>query len=101
MTSRATSRSQYKYAAAPVISALSPGHGAARGGTRVTIHGHNFVGRLVVQFGKKAARIVSRSSTKIIVVAPAGAGTVTVTVAAAGGTSAATSASRYRYSRTG
>lgn len=96
-TSKATSHSRYQYAPAPSLSALSPGHGTARGGTRVTIRGHNFIGRLVVHFGKKLARIVSHSSTKIIVVAPAGKGSVTVTVAAAGGTSAATSKARYRY----
>ncbi len=96
-TSKATSHSRYQYAAAPSLSALSPGHGTARGGTRVTIRGHNFIGRLVVRFGRKVARIVSHSSTKIIVVAPAGKGSVTVTVAAAGGTSAAIAKARYRY----
>ena len=96
-TSKATSHSRYQYAAAPILSALSPRHGRARGGARVTVRGHNFVGRLVVRFGGKVARIVSNSSTKIIVVAPAGRGTVTVTVSAAGGSSAATSNCRYRY----
>jgi len=96
-TSKATSRSRYQYAAVPTLSALSPSHGKPRGGTRVTVRGRNFIGLLVVRFGKKTARIVSDSSTKIIVAAPAGRGTVTVTVTAAGGTSAATANCRYRY----
>jgi hypothetical protein len=96
-TSKATSHGRYQYAAAPSLTALSPGHGATRGGTRVTIRGRSFIGRLVVHFGKKVARIASHSSTKIIVVAPGGTGTVPVTVTAAGGTSAATAKCRYRY----
>ena len=97
VTSRATSHTRYDYAAAPGISALSPRHGSTSGGTRVIIRGYGFVGRLVVRFGRKAARIVSHTATKIVVVAPAGSGTATVTVAAAGGRSAATSSCRYRY----
>ncbi len=96
-TSRATSHTRYEYAAAPSISALSPRHGSADGGTRVIIRGHGFVGRLVVRFGKIAARIVSHTATKIIVVAPGGRGSAMVTVAAAGGTSSAASDCRYRY----
>jgi subtilase family serine protease len=97
VTSKATSHSRYRYAAVPSVSSLSPSHGRSRGGTRVTVRGYNFDGRLVVHFGKKIARIASDSSAKIIVVAPAGDGIVTVTVAAAGGTSAATASCRYRY----
>jgi subtilase family serine protease len=96
-TSKATSHSRYQYAAAPSVSAVSPNHGVARGGARVTVRGHNFLGRLVVHFAGKVARIVSSSLTKMIVVAPAGRGTVTVTVSAAGGSSAVTSNCRYRY----
>jgi subtilase family serine protease len=96
-TSAAGSHSRYQYAAAPRITALSPHHGRARGGTRVTIRGHSFVGMLVVHFGRKTARIVSHSPTKIVVAAPRGTGTVTVTVMAAGGRSAATSKSHFRY----
>jgi subtilase family serine protease len=95
--SPAGSHSRYDYAAAPSISALSPHHGSPGGGTRVIIRGYGFIGRLVVRFGKKTARIVSHTATKIIVVAPGGSGTATVTVAAAGGTSVASAKSHYRY----
>ena len=92
-----TSKAKYEYAPAAHISSLSPRSGPPRGGTRVTIHGTYFVGTVVVRFGHKTARIVSRSSTKLVVVAPRGSGTVTVTVSAAGGASSASSATRYRY----
>ena len=92
-----TKHDRYEYAAAAHISSLSPRSGPARGGNRVTIRGSNFVGILTVHFGRRAARIVSHSATKLVVVAPAGSGTVTVTVSAGGGSSAADAASRYRY----
>jgi subtilase family serine protease len=93
----ATSKARYEYAPPAQISSLSPRSGPARGGTRVTIRGRHFVGTVVVHFGRRTARIVSRSATMLVVVAPRGSGTVTVTVSAAGGTSAPNPASRYRY----
>jgi len=95
--SKLTTHDRYQYAAAAHITSLSPRSGSARGGTRVTIHGSNFVGTLTVHFGSRTARIVSHSATKLVVVAPRGSGTVTVKVSAAGGTSSPNPASRYRY----
>jgi subtilase family serine protease len=92
-----TNSDHYEYVAAARISSLSPRSGPARGGNRVTIHGSNFIGTVVVHFGHKTARIVSHSATKLVVVAPRGSGTVSVTVSAAGGTSSPNRASRYRY----
>jgi subtilase family serine protease len=92
--SKATSATKYTYAAAPSISSLSPGSGSTRGGNKVTIRGHNFIGKLAVHFGKKAAKIVSHTSTKLVVIVPRGSGKVSVTVTAAGGKS---KASHYRY----
>lgn len=90
--SRATSATKYTYASAPRITKISPARG--RKGTKVTISGKNFIGTLTVHFGKRAAKIKSHTSTKIVVVAPTGSGRVSVTVKAAGGTS---KASHYRY----
>jgi hypothetical protein len=99
-TSSATSAAgKYQYVAAPAVSSLAPKKGTHRGGTKVTIHGSNFIGVTAVHFGAKAATGVKViSATEIIVTAPAGSGTVHVTVTAAGGTSSATSAaSKYQY----
>jgi subtilase family serine protease len=89
-----TKHDHYEYAAAAHISSLSPRSGSAGGGNRVTIRGTNFLGILTVHFGRRTARIVSHSPTKLVVVAPRGSGTVTVIVSAGGGSSAP---SRYRY----
>jgi subtilase family serine protease len=92
-----TKHDRYIYALAAHISSLSPHSGPARGGTRVTIRGSNFVGTVVVHFGRRTARIVSQSAGKLVVVAPRGSGTVNVTVSAAGGASSPNRASKYRY----
>jgi hypothetical protein len=92
-----TKQDRYEYAAAAHVSSLSPRSGPAHGGARVTIRGSNFAGILTVHFGRRTARIVSHSATKLVVVAPRGSGTVTVTVSAGGGSSAPNAASRYRY----
>ena len=95
--SSATSRADhYTYALAPHISSFSPARGTRGGGTKITIHGANFIGVRSVSFGGKAGtklRVIS--ATEITVVAPRGAkGTVKLTVIAAGGTSNAVS---YQY----
>jgi len=99
-TSSATSAAgKYQYVAAPAVSSLAPAKGTHRGGTRVTIHGTNFIGVTAVHFGTKLATgLKVISATQITVIAPAGSGTVHVTVTAAGGTSSATSAAgKYQY----
>ena len=84
--------------AGPRISSLSPAAGRARGGTKVTIRGRDFIGVRAVRFGgKRATGVRVISATKITATAPSGSGTVSVTVTAAGGTSAKARASHYRY----
>jgi hypothetical protein len=93
--SAVTKADTFQYVKAPAVRSLSPKRGPARGGTRVTIHGSNFVGVVAVHFGsRKGTRLRVVSATEIIVTAPKGAGTVNVTVTAAGGTS---SGIRYQY----
>jgi subtilase family serine protease len=89
-------KDRFQYVAAPKTRSISPNHGPARGGTRVTIRGSSFVGVTAVHFGsKKGTKIRVVSSTEIIVTAPKGAGTVKVTVTAAGGTTAGSIKFRY------
>jgi len=93
-----TAKTHYRFVAPPSVSSLSPASGPRRGGNRVTIRGHNFIGVTAVHFGSKRATIVRRvSSTEIIVKVPAGSGTVAVTVTAVGGKSVVVRASHYRY----
>jgi len=98
-TSSTSAASKYRYVAAPSVSSLSPNKGTHKGGTKVTIHGTNFIGVSAVHFGGKLATNVKViSATEITVTAPAGTGTVHITVTAAGGTSSSTSAaSKYTY----
>ena len=94
-----TTADRYRYAAAPTVTSLSPAKGSHKGGTKVTIHGSNFIGVASVHFGSKPATSLKViSATEVTVTAPAGTGTVHVTVTAAGGTSSATSsAGKYQY----
>jgi hypothetical protein len=98
-TSATSAAGKYTYVKAPTLTSLSPKKGTHKGGTRVTIHGTNFIGVAAVHFGGKlGTHITVVSATEIIVTAPAGSGTVHVTVTAAGGTTSATSTvSKYTY----
>jgi hypothetical protein len=94
--SRVTGADTFRYVVKPTTRSISPNHGPARGGTRVTIRGANFYRVTAVHFGsRKGTSIKVVSSTEIIVTAPTGSGTVKVTVTAAGGTS--TGSIRFRY----
>jgi subtilase family serine protease len=80
----------YLYADTPHISSLSPAKGTASGGTKVTVHGANFVDVKSVTFGGKAGtKLKVTSITALTVVAPKGTKNdkVKVVVTAAGGTS--------------
>jgi hypothetical protein len=95
--SSTTSRAdRYTYAAPPHISSISPAKGTRAGGTKVTIHGTNFIGVASVHFGSKlGTKVRVISATEITVVTPSAAkGTVKLTITAAGGTS---NAGTYRY----
>ncbi len=82
---------RFTYAAGvPRISSISPAKGTAGGGTKVTIHGSNFVDVKSVTFGGKAGtKVVVTSTTSLTVTTPKGTkgATVKVVVTAAGGAS--------------
>jgi subtilase family serine protease len=83
-----TSADHFQYANAPHVSSISPTKGTHKGGTKITIHGTNFIDVQSVHFGGKAGtKVKVVSATEITVVTPAEKGTVKVTVTAAGGTS--------------
>lgn len=87
----------YTYAAAPVLSGVSPNQGPISGGNTVALTGTGFTGTTAVAFGAAAATSFTvLSPTQITAVAPAGAaGPVAVTITAPGG--ASTLASCYFY----
>ena len=80
----------------PTVSSISPKMGLPAGGTKVTITGANLIGASV-EFGTKAATIVSDTAGQIVVKSPAGAGLVSVTVTTADGTSTVSSAAKFTY----
>jgi hypothetical protein len=87
-----------RYLPRPVVTAVSPASGRARGGARITVSGSGFVPGSQVRIGTVLARVISVTATRIVVVAPRHAvGRVAVTVVTPGGTSAARLAARYRY----
>ena len=97
-TSPATPASAYHYDAPPVITALTPAHGPAGGGTRVTIHGCDLKPGGTVLFGTTpAGHLTYLSAREVTVTAPAGTGTVTVTITTPGGASAPTPHDQYHY----
>jgi hypothetical protein len=61
------------YAAAPVITNVSPTRGATAGGTIVLLSGTGFTGATEVTFGNAAASFVVQSDTSIQATSPAGA----------------------------
>ena len=73
----------------PTVTSVSPGSGAAGGGTAVAITGTNFVSGATVSFGSAAAtNVVVSNSTTITATTPTGsAGAVAVTVTNPGGQS--------------
>jgi hypothetical protein len=85
--------------APPAVSAITPGSGAAAGGTLVKISGTSLSAVTAVKFGATAATLTKVvSDTEIRAVSPPGqAGTVDVTVTGPAGTSAASSAARFTY----
>ncbi len=85
----------------PVISGVTPGHGAPAGGTEVTITGSNFTGATEVKFGLNNAESFNvESDTEITAVAPAGTGTVDVTIESVVGTSPLVPGDQFSYSET-
>jgi len=77
---------------APTVSAVSPSHGPAAGGTAVTITGTGFTGTTLVRFGTTSVPFTVVNATTITVTSPAhAAGLVNVFVTSQNGTSPAVS----------
>jgi IPT/TIG domain-containing protein/FG-GAP repeat protein len=86
---------------APVVEAVTPGHGPTAGGTKVSIKGANFNGATEVHFGAKAVAVHPSSPTEIeAVTPPAAAGKVHVTVTTPTATSAESRADTFLYEGT-
>jgi hypothetical protein len=82
----------------PVVRAINPDSGPARGGTRVTITGGCFAMGARVLFGTSAAAAVMVNSTiKITATSPRGRGTVNVTVKTSIGSSAREPGDQFHY----
>lgn len=85
---RSKARYTFRVAPAPAVAKVGPGSGWAVGGARVTITGKNFYGITAVAFGDRTSEIVSKTSTRLVVIAPPNeAGQVPVQVSGAYGTS--------------
>lgn len=90
---------QFTYAAAPVVTALTPNSGAPAGGTPVVISGTGFTGVTAVAFGgTPAASFSFVNSTTINATSPAGSGVVDVRVTTPVGQSGIVVADQYTYS---
>jgi alpha-tubulin suppressor-like RCC1 family protein len=82
----------------PTVTGVSPGIGAAGGGTKVTISGSDLTGASEVHFGTTAAtEVTAVSATEVTATAPPGSGTVHVTVTTPNGTSTANPSDRFIY----
>jgi hypothetical protein len=98
--SAANPSDQFTFNLIPRVAAISPNHGTADGGTRVTITGANLGRATEVAFGGVPARIVLDRGTKLVAVSPPGPDSgvsVDVTVTNTYGTSAVSTANVYLY----
>ncbi|MCE5253790.1 MAG: IPT/TIG domain-containing protein, partial [Actinomycetia bacterium] len=100
-TSDNTAADNYTYGA-PTVTAVSPTHGPAAGGTTVVITGTSFTADAKVYFGSTvvaSSDVTVNSSTKITVVSPAGTAgeTVQVKVTTDAGSSPDTAADDFTY----
>ena len=90
----------FTYLRTPRIGGVSPNHGTADGGTKVTITGANFGGPTTVRFGGVVGRSKVVNGTTITAVSPAAIDsgiTVDITVTSRYGTSTVTPADRFLY----
>ena len=93
----ATSTGAYRFAAAPVITAVSPSSGSSLGGTAVMIEGSDFTGATTVAFGSTPGTVVTVvNDTHLTVLSPAGSGSDTgITVTGPGGSTTSNAAWDY------
>jgi photosystem II stability/assembly factor-like uncharacterized protein len=93
-----TGRAVYNWLKRPAISKLSPAHGRASGGTKVTITGANLAYLQKVYFGNRlGTHLVIVSPTEIKIVTPANDGPVNVRIVTAGGISPLVKADRFTF----
>ena len=98
-TSATSTNDNYRYAAVPTVTAVSPSAAPTAGGASVTITGTNFTGATAVKFGTTGATFTIVSATQINATAPAeSTGTVDITVTTPGGTSATSANDQFFYS---
>jgi len=86
--------------ATPTVTAVSPNHGPAAGGTSVRITGTNLTGATAVRFGAANATAVQAiSATEVMATSPAGAAStrVDVTVTTPAGASAVSAGDGFTY----
>jgi len=85
---------------APSVTTVAPASGTARGGTKVTITGHDLSGATAVRFGTRAATwFKCTSSTTCTAISPAGTRSTTVDlrVVTPSGTSPVATTDHFRY----
>ncbi len=90
----------FTYVAAPVVTGLSTTAGPLSGNTSITISGTNLSNATAVDFGNKAAKIISinNTGTQLVALSPAeSSGIVQVTVTTVGGTSVTSPADQFIY----
>jgi hypothetical protein len=99
-TSPAVAADHFTYGAtppAPVVTAISPATGAAKGGTSVKITGKNLLGTTAVLFGGHHAAFSKVTATSLVAVSPPGTGKVAVQVVTPGGKSKVVAAAEFTY----
>jgi hypothetical protein len=97
-TSGTSDSSPFTYQGAPRVTSVAPRAGSTKGGTKVVVKGHDFVGAQRVTFGERAGTNVDVTSpTALTVTAPAGSGTVDVRVTTSSGTSPKGTADHFTY----
>jgi subtilase family serine protease len=97
-SSKPTASGRFTFEPPPTVVRVTPAGGPAKGGTRVTIRGSNFVGTVSVHFGaKRATGVRVLSSSDMTADAPSGSGSVYVTVSALGGSSRKVGVGKFRY----
>jgi len=89
---------QFTFAGVPTVTRVRPLAGPEKSGTKVTIRGTNFVGKVKVFFGsRRATHVHVISSSKITVWAPSGTGSVSVYVSTIAGKTKKTPVGKFRY----
>lgn len=99
-TSEINSSDGFTFTLTPRVAGLTPNHGSADGGTKVTLTGVNFKGATAVSFGGIPAHFKVVSGTAITAVSPYVSDPIVVyvTVTSAYGTSVPVSADQFTYS---